>query len=96
MKIPQALSLHNGEKVPRAFSRKEMSSGLAPLQRYTAASDLKTVLFAFYHNTIKFPFEKINITPSKVSLRRSSCSSVDAMFCAEFPPVSQGAGSSAG
>jgi len=95
MKIPQALSLHNGEKVPRAFSPKEMSSGLATLRRYTAASDLKTVLFAFYHN-IKFPFEEINITPAKVSLWRSSCSSVDAMFCAKFPSVSQGAGSSAG
>ena len=50
MKMPQTLSIPNGDKVQGTFSRQEMSSRLARLRRYMAENDLQAVLFTSYHN----------------------------------------------
>ena len=50
MKMPQTLSIPNGDKVQGTFSREEMGSRLARLRRYMAENDLQAVLFTSYHN----------------------------------------------
>jgi len=48
--LPDTLTLHNGEKIPGAFSEEEMHQRARVLRTYMEAEGISHVLFTSYHN----------------------------------------------